>query len=355
MKVTIKELAKHLDLSIATVSRALDGFPDISDKTRARVLAAALEMGYAPDRAARQLRRGRTDTIGFILPTVAARLPQPFFNELIAGLADGASRRQLDLLISACADGEEAELQLYRSWVQGHRVDGLIVTRTHMVDRRVTFLLEQQFPCVCLEPPPGNPDAPGIRIPAREALTSLVRHVATRGFRRLAFLGGAMELTIQRSRLKAFSAAVHKVGLQTNPNWQVTSDMTSQGGYEITTRLLTSGDAPDCLVCVNDEVALGALHAAKDLGIPIGEQLAIVAFDGLTAAAYAAPQLTTIDQPVITLAHRLTELLHRQIQGESLQERQIALQPVIHLRESTGDAQREIAYPFVIDELTEVT
>ncbi|NPV55934.1 MAG: LacI family DNA-binding transcriptional regulator [Anaerolineae bacterium] len=355
MKVTIKELANQLDLSIATISRALDGYPDISEKTRQRVLAAALHLGYTPDRAARQLRRRRTDTIGFILPAVAGKFPQPFFNELIAGLAAGASSRQYDLLISACADDEAAEMQLYQTWAQGHRVDGLVVIRTRVDDRRIAFLTAQEFPFVCLEPPANQPDVPGIHVDAHQALTSVVRHLARRGLNRQAFLGGPSELIIQQVRREAFRAALGAANLPIRSSWQMTSDMTSQGGYDAAHQLLTMKSAPNCLVCINDEVALGALHAASDLGIAVGKQLAVVAFDGSQTAVHATPPLTTIDQPVFALAYQLMEMLYRRLHGGIGLELQVTLQPVIHLRTSSGDTPQEIASPFVIAQDVEAT
>ena len=113
MPVTIRDVARHLNLSITTVSRALDGYDHVSEETRQRVIEAARELGYSPNRAARQLRRQRADTIGYILPSSAPRFSDPFFSKFIAGMADEAAQSSYDLLVSAAPAVQESEQQAY--------------------------------------------------------------------------------------------------------------------------------------------------------------------------------------------------------------------------------------------------
>ncbi len=117
MPITIRNVAKKLGLSITTVSRALDGYDDVADQTRARVIRTAREMGYVPSRAARQLRRQRADVIGYILPASGSQFTDPFFSLFIAGLGDEATSHNLDLLVSTAAPGGTAERQIYARWV----------------------------------------------------------------------------------------------------------------------------------------------------------------------------------------------------------------------------------------------
>ncbi|MFZ0534051.1 MAG: LacI family DNA-binding transcriptional regulator, partial [Anaerolineales bacterium] len=126
MPVTIRDVAKRLSLSITTVSRALDGYPDVSEATCQRVMQTARELGYLPNRAAHQLRRKRTDTIGYILPSGAARFSDPYFAEFISGLADEAAQNNFDLLVSSAHAGGDAERNAYQRWVSERRVDGFV-------------------------------------------------------------------------------------------------------------------------------------------------------------------------------------------------------------------------------------
>src|SRR3972149_6749062 len=122
MPTTIRDVAKRLNLSITTVSRALDGYDDVAEAPRQCVIRAAREMGYAPSRTARQLRRSRADSIGYILPTSGPRFTDPFFAEFIAGLGDEAPSHNLDLLISPAPPDKPAERQMYERWVHSRRV-----------------------------------------------------------------------------------------------------------------------------------------------------------------------------------------------------------------------------------------
>ncbi len=129
MPVTIRDIAKRLNLSITTVSRALDGYDDVAESTRQRVIRTAREMGYAPSHTARQLRRSRADCIGYIFPTSGPHFTDPFFSEFIAGLGDEATSHNLDLLISTAPPDEPVEQQMYERWVHSRRVDGIVLSR----------------------------------------------------------------------------------------------------------------------------------------------------------------------------------------------------------------------------------
>ncbi|HSR30644.1 MAG TPA: LacI family DNA-binding transcriptional regulator, partial [Anaerolineae bacterium] len=146
--VTLKDLAAKLELSITTVSRALAGYSDVAEATRQRVLQAADEMGYVPDATARRLQKGRTDTIGFIIPTHGPRFSDPFFSELLSGIGNEAARHNFDLLVSTRPPDTPEEDAAYRRMVEGRLVDGLLVVRTRVGDRRIDYLSRTDFPFV---------------------------------------------------------------------------------------------------------------------------------------------------------------------------------------------------------------
>ncbi len=174
MRPTIRDVARQLKLSITTVSRALDGYNDVADTTRKLVIKTAEEMGYIPNRAARQLRRQRTDTIGYILPSDNKGFSDPFFSEFIAGLGDEASSNNYDLLVSAAASESEAEKNLYRRWVQGAKIGGIVINRVCLKDWRLQFLAEQNMPHVQLEASLDQPDFVGIELDFANRLPSAI-------------------------------------------------------------------------------------------------------------------------------------------------------------------------------------
>ena len=205
MRPTIRDVAKKLNLSITTVSRALDGYDDVAEETRQLVVHTARKLGYAPNRAARQLRRQKSETIGFILPAGAQHFAEPFFTEFMAGLGNELASRNYDLLVSAVAS-EEDEREMYRRWANGGKVDGLILNRLRLQDWRVKFLTKQHIPCATLDYS-GEGRYPCIRVDGADGFVELVEHVHKNGFRRFAFIGGPINLVNQMERLEWFRQA----------------------------------------------------------------------------------------------------------------------------------------------------
>jgi LacI family transcriptional regulator len=182
MPVTIREVAKRLNLSITTVSRALDGYPDVAEATRQRVIQVANELNYLPNRAARQLRRKRTDTIGYILSSGSSRFSDPFFTEFISAVADEAAQNKLNLLISsALADGD-VEQQTYQRWVCERCVDGFVLNRVRQSDWRIRYLAEEHFPFSSPERSIDPFDYPSIHVGNVTSASNLVDHLVSQVF-----------------------------------------------------------------------------------------------------------------------------------------------------------------------------
>jgi LacI family transcriptional regulator len=335
MSVTIRDVAKHLGLSITTVSRALDGYMDVSETTRQRVIQAAHELGYIPNRAARQLRRKRTDTIGYILPSGVSRFSEPFSNEFISGLADEAAQNSFDLLISSAPAGGDAEQQTYQRWVCARRVDGFVLNRIRQTDWRIRYLVEQHIPFASFERSIDPLDYPSIHVETFNSISNLVNHLIAQGCKRIAFVGGPEFLTIHIDRLEGYRHGLAINHLPDDPALVYLADLTSTGGYQTAKRMLWLPDPPDAIVCVNDETAFGALHAAHEAQRNVGVDLAITGFDGVQDSIYAQPPLTTLDQPVYDIARHLVRMVLAEIAGTPIPEYQVVIEPTLRIRAST--------------------
>ena len=335
MRTTIRDVAKKLNISIYTVSRALDGYDDVADQTRELVIETANKMGYAPNRAARQLRRQKAETVGFIIPSIAKRFNEPFFTEFISGLGEELSSRNFDLLVSN-AKTDDAERYLYHRWVNSRKVDGFILNRIRRHDWRVTFLSKWDIPFVALGKSQDGIDYPCVRIEAADAYLSLVRHIQSNDFSQFAFIGGPSDLINQIDRLKWFKTATKKCGLDVHRNHIVSTDMTSTGGYEAAGALLDSSPPPNAILCVNDEAASGAIHAARERGLIVGTDIAIAGFDGVRDSQHVEPPLTTLDTPVDDIACQLAGMLLNGLNGSPLEAQEIVVRPQLVIRASTG-------------------
>ena len=333
MRPTIRDVAKKLNLSITTVSRALDGYDDVAGPTRELVVRTARQMGYSPNRAARQLRRQRAESIGFILPASSHHFSEAFFSEFIAGLGHELSMHNYDLLVSA-ADSEKSERELYQRWANGGKVDGFILNRLRIRDWRIKFLIDQKLPFASLSRT-GTASYPSIQVDGGNGYIELVEHVYSNGFRRFAFIGGPVNLVNHVERLNWFRKAMQHHGFDLNEDLIVRADLTSSGGYQAAVELLSLHHPPDAILCINDETAFGVLHAAHSHGLAIGQQLAVAGFEGVQDTKHSEPPLTTLDIPVFDIAGQLVNMLLMKIDGKEA-ETPAFIQPKLLKRPSTG-------------------
>jgi LacI family transcriptional regulator len=291
-------------------------------------------MDYVPNRAARQLRLQKAETVGFIIPSISKRFDEAFYTEFIAGTGEELSNRGFDLLVSN-ATTDEGEQDLYQRWVNSHKVDGFILNRIHRRDWRVNYLSQQEVPFVALGRSHDGIDYPCVRIQGADAYLSLVRHIQAKGFSRFAFAGGPRGLIEHIERLQWFKSALKKCGLQMDRANVVSTDMSSTAGYEAARALLSRSIPPDAIFCVNDEVAFGVLHAAHEQGLAVGADIAIVGFEGVQDANHTQPPLTTLDIPVFDIARQLVRMLVKTIQGEPV-DSPVLIRPRLLIRPSTG-------------------
>jgi LacI family transcriptional regulator len=335
MPVSIRDVARYLNLSITTVSRALNNYADVSEETRQRVLKAATELGYTPNRAARQLRHKYSDTIGYILPEDAPRLSDPFFAEFIAGLGDEASNHGYELLVSTAPSSSPEEQQAYQRWLHGHRVDGVVLNRMHLSDWRVQYLAQNKFPFVTMERSQDPYDYSSVETNDQRWFAKLMDHLVSLGHRRIAYIGTSPELKIHADRFAGYQDGLQTHGLEFDPQLVVRGDLTSEGGFCAAKQLLNLTKSPTAIACVDDMTAMGVLHAAQEMGWTVGKNLAVTGFDGIEGFEHTQPPLTTINQPVYMIACRLVQMLVDQIAGKTTEFQHIQIEPVFEIRQST--------------------
>ena len=335
MPVTIRDVAKRLNLSITTVSRALDGYPDVSTVTRERVTQVAQEMGYVPDHTARQLRRHKSETIGYILPASTPRFSDPFFSTFLAGLGNEATLHNYDLLVSTAPPADENERQLYQRWVQGRRVDGFVLNRLQLHDWRIEYLAQEGFPFVTLERSLDDCEYDSVEVDNVAGMIQLVKHLADLGHQRIAYIGVTANLVLEADRFKGFCAGLVAAGIPFMENLLAEGDMTRAGGYQAAINLLDQKPQPTAIVCVNDLTAIGSMKAAHEHGLVVGRDLAITGFDGIEEAENTQPPLTTLSQPIYEIACQLVKLLLSRMEKGNVTSQRIQLSPQLIIRAST--------------------
>jgi LacI family transcriptional regulator len=333
--VTLKDLASELGLSITTVSRALAGYDDVAESTRQRVLEAAREKGYVPDITARRLQKGRTDTIGLVIPTSGPRFSDPYFSELLAGIGNEAARHKYDLLVSTCAPDTQEEDVAYRHKVEGRLVDGFLVVRTRIKDRRIQYLSSIDFPFVAFGRSDLDLDFPYLDEDGFQGMELVTEYLIGLGHRLIACIAPPPDLMFSRYRHAGIEATLQRNGLSLAQDYCIHSDLTQQGGFLAMSQLLDLSPVPTAVIACNDLMALGAISAAQARGLVVGRDIAITGFDNIPLAEHSHPPMTTVHQPIYAIGRQICRMLIQLIQGEELAERHVLLQPELIVRESS--------------------
>ncbi len=337
MAVTIKDIARATGKSITTVSRALHDYDDVSAETKQLVQRVAAEMGYTPNLWAQRLQKQRTDTIGLILPTQGPRLGDPFFGQLIAGVGDKAGEHSYDLLVSTQAPDAD-ELAIYKRKVQGRQVDGFIIVRTRRQDLRIDYLRTVDVPFVVFGRTEGDLDYPFVDEDGTAGMEAVVEHLLRLGRRRIACIAPPAELMFAEHRLRGVQNALQRHGYPLEPDLMRRADLTQRGGLRAAQELLALPRRPDAIVACNDLMAFGAMSAAQKLGLVVGQDIAVTGFDDTPWAEHSHPPLTTVHQPIYEIGAMVCDMLIRILQGQTLEQQQILMEPRLVIRQSCGAA-----------------
>jgi LacI family transcriptional regulator len=332
--VTLKDIAEVVGKSVAAVSRALNDYEDIGEETRTYIKKVARDLGYAPNPMAQRLRKRATDSLGLILPVFSPRAFDPYFSELLAGIANEAAKHGFDLLVSTCAPGP-AENQAYHRLINSRRVDGILLTRQRWQDQRVKLLREKQFPFVVMGDTNLSPDIPAITEHTQTGAQLIVEHLVQQGHQKIALINTARDLIFSSNFFTGFRQAMVKAGLPVHEDFLEESDFSQKDGYRAGQTLLSRADFPTAIVAADDMIALGAMAAAQDQGFDIGSDLAIIGYGDLLLAEFSQPPLTTIHRPSYLLGQRACQMLITQLHGEPLAESHVVIEPSLVIRQSS--------------------
>lgn len=334
----LKEFAQHLKLSPTTVSRALAGYSDVSDATRERVIGAARELGYHPNRAAQGLRAGRAHAIGLVLPTTPQQFASPFFSELIAGLGEGLAEHNLDLLVSTCPPGP-LELACYQRLIRGRRVDGAVIVRARVHDERVALLERHGVPFVVHGRTQDAASHAYLEIDGEHGFHEATRFLLQLGHRRIALINAPGDLNISVVRHAGYRRALREAGLGPEHELLVYSDLTEDSGQRAAQQLLALPEPPSAILCANDLIAFGAMHAIRERRLRVGRDVSVIGYDDVPFARFSDPPLTTLHSSSREAGKRLAEMLTELLQGASPQALQELWTPRLLTRSSHGPAK----------------
>jgi LacI family transcriptional regulator len=329
-------LAQDLGLSITTVSRALDGYDDVSAVTRERVRKAAAAVGYRPNAAARRLRKGASETIALVMPSEPGRFHEPAFVELLPVIGERLAAHHFDLMLLAARPGAE-ELAAYRRIIRDRRADGCILVRTRRADERVALLQEAGLPFVC-HGRTGN-DRPYLFVDGdgEQGFHDVTSRLIGLGHRRIALLGGPAGLVYSAYRLAGWREAMQGAGLA--PDLTQPCEAHEEAGETAAAAMIARSDRPTALVCATDRIAIGAIRAAQRAGLEVGRDIAITGHDNIHAARFVQPSLTSMELDAGAAGRLIVDKLLGLIEGRICDEPGSVLPLAQIARASSGEAQ----------------
>jgi LacI family transcriptional regulator len=331
---TIKDIAKKAGVSITTVSRALNGYDDVSEETRRKIRQIAEELSYSPNVLARSLVSRRTHTIGLILSDInRAGAKDSFAYELLCGINDRAGELNYDLLLFSTSPTKQME-KSYHALCKERKVDGAILSGLRLDDPYLQEVIQQEsFPCVLIDIPETGANVGHVTSDNRNGALLAVRHLLENGHRRIAMINGHDQAHVSRERLEGYREALEKSGLPFEPELVFDGGFTEEGGAEATYQILLKHPDVTAIFCASDLMALGAMRALERMGRKVPDDVSIVGFDDINIAAYCSPKLTTIRQDKYELGYQAAQLLIDMLENRT-KNRKILLSNQLIIRES---------------------
>lgn len=306
MAITIKDVAQEAGVSVASVSRALNGHASITDDTRKHILAVVKRMRYMPHVGARSLTTSFTNTIGVLLPDLYGE----FFSEIIRGIDVAARARGLHLMVSSL-HGDADEVALSIRTMRG-RVDGLLVMSPHVDAALLSENLPEDLPIVLMSTAGGGAQYASVSFDNYSGAYAMVAHLVGQGYRRIAFLAGPAGNFEAQERLRGYHAALAALAPHAVPQ-VLEGDFSEESGQRAGRELALAADRPDALFAANDMMAIGALLELRQRGLELPRDIALAGFDDIRIARYVSPALTTVRVPIADLGVKALERLHAQI------------------------------------------
>ena len=310
--ISIKDVARAAGVSHSTVSRALGDSSLVSAETRARIQRLARDMGYSPDAQARSLVMGRTRTIGVVVTTIA----DPFIGEIVQAIENTAHDHGYTVILVSSNAEPDREIWVVEM-LRSKRVDGVIVTSSRVGALYHDYLERLGVPVVLINSHSrqGGLYTFAVNVDNRHGGCLATAHLIELGHRRIAYLTGPADHSDDQDRLAGYRQALAEAGIPFDPALVVPGTGRADGGEQALPVLIDLHSPPTAAFCYNDMTAIGLIHAARQAGLSVPRDLAIVGFDDIPFALYIFPSLTTIAQPKLEMGRSAVEMMMALVAG----------------------------------------
>lgn len=330
--ITIKDIARMLNISVATVSRALRDTYDVNKETREKVLDLASRLNYKPNFNATALAHGRTHNIGILLPFIT----NYYFSTVITGIQKVAYEANYNIILYITNDSSERELSIIEN-LSISSLDGLLVSVSSNSDSSHHFqeLIDKGISVVFFDRVVDSMKTSKVMQDDYNGAFEAVTHLIAQGYTKIAHIAGPKGLDFTEKRLQGYLDALKKNKIAVRKEWIVYSGFSQACGEDDTYQLLECPHRPDAIFAVNDRKAIGAMLALKNKNVVIGKEIGVMGFTDDPLCTIISPSLTTIAEPAFTIGKLSCELLLKHIKKKHFSPREVILPGKLMVREST--------------------
>ncbi|WP_102026751.1 catabolite control protein A [Salirhabdus sp. Marseille-P4669] len=330
MNVTIYDVAREANVSMATVSRVVNGNPNVKPATRKKVLEAIDRLGYRPNAVARGLASKKTTTVGVIIPDISS----VFFAELARGIEDIATMYKYNIILSNSDQNKNKEIHLINTML-GKQVDGIVFMGGEITEEHIKEFQSSPVPVVLAATVDKTMTIPSVNINYEEASYEIVKQLIDSGNKRIALLSGALDTDVDVQKLNGYKKALTEAGLDMKDELIINGDYSYQAGMDAVAEFLKLEEKPTAIFVASDEMALGAIHGVQDNGLFVPQDIEVVGFDNTRLASMVRPTLTTVVQPMYDIGAVAMRLLTKYMNKETVDEQNVILPHRIIERDST--------------------
>ncbi|MEK3991510.1 catabolite control protein A [Robertmurraya sp. FSL R5-0851] len=331
MNITIYDVAREANVSMATVSRVVNGNPNVKPATRKKVLEVIERLGYRPNAVARGLASKKTTTVGVIIPDISS----PFFAELARGIEDIATMYKYNIILSNSDQNKDKELHLLNTML-GKQVDGIVFMGGNISEEHVAEFKRSPAPIVLAGSLEDSEQVPSVNIDYEQATFDAVNTFIEKGHKRIAMVIGPFHEPINKEKkLVGYKKALEAAGISVEEDLIVEGDYTYDSGIEAFERLLELSDKPTAIYVGSDEMAVGVVHGAQDKGYSVPDDFEVISSDNTRISLMVRPQLTTVIQPLYDIGAVAMRLLTKFMNKEKVSEHTVVLPHRIEHRSST--------------------
>ncbi|WP_407071694.1 LacI family DNA-binding transcriptional regulator [Acidithrix ferrooxidans] len=324
----MKDIARLLDVSHTTVSRALNDSPLISPATKKKIVETAKMLNYVPNYSARSLVQNKSYNVGLIFSTIGGSTSPDFFYETISGVTL-AMEPGYNLVVN----GVDSHTEL--DWVDSKRFDGIVlVSQTDKDDAFIFYAMDRGIPLVVLNRNVAVDNLVNILSADRIGAYNAVEHLIERGHREIALIGGVPGFQATTERREGYFSALSDSGIPIRGDLMADGDFTMESGFSAMTKLLSVGVSPSAVFCLNDEMAIGAMKAIVNAGYRVPEDFSVVGFDDSKFSSYVTPSLTTVRRSIAEVGRVGTSSLMSILNGNQVDAEKIFIATRFIARES---------------------